>query len=75
MVIELKVSRGYDRVVGQLLRYMAWIKKNLADPSQSVRGVIIARELSDDLLLAASQVQGIRLYNYKMSVSLSQVIP
>ena len=75
VVIELKVSRGYDRVVGQLLRYMAWIKKNLADPSQSVRGVIIARELSDDLLLAASQVQGIRLYNYKMSVSLSQVIP
>jgi hypothetical protein len=24
-VIELKVSRGYDRVVGQLMRYMAWI--------------------------------------------------
>ena len=75
VIIELKVSRGYDRVVGQLLRYMAWIKKNLADPSQSVRGVIIAREISDDLLLAASQVQGIRLYNYKMSVSLSQVTP
>ena len=75
VVIELKVSRGYDRVVGQLLRYMAWIKKYLADPGQSVRGVIIAREISDDLLLAASQVQGIRLYNYKMSVSLSQVTP
>jgi hypothetical protein len=46
VVIELKVSRGYDRVVGQLLRYMAWIKKNLADPSQSVRGVIIARDVT-----------------------------
>src|SRR2546426_852742 len=25
VVIELKVSRGYDRVVGQLMRYVAWI--------------------------------------------------
>jgi len=23
VVIELKVSRGYDRVIGQLMRYMA----------------------------------------------------
>jgi hypothetical protein len=30
VVIELKVSRGYDRVVGQLMRYMAWIRKNQA---------------------------------------------
>jgi hypothetical protein len=30
VVIELKVSRGYDRTAGQLLRYMAWVKKNLA---------------------------------------------
>jgi endonuclease len=75
VVIELKVSRAYDRVVGQLLRYMGWIKKNLAGPGQSVRGVIIARDLSDDILLAASLVQGIQLYEYKLSVSLSQVTP
>ena len=30
VVIELKVARGYDRAVGQLLRYMAWIEKVLA---------------------------------------------
>jgi len=34
VVIELKVSRGYDRVVGQLLRYMGWVKSNLADSNQ-----------------------------------------
>ena len=27
VVIELKVSRGYDRVIGQLLRYMGWVEK------------------------------------------------
>src|SRR5262245_36312152 len=31
VVIELKVSRGYDRVVGQLMRYMAWVQKNQAE--------------------------------------------
>jgi len=34
VVIELKVSRGYDRAVGQLRRYMGWIAKNHADPGQ-----------------------------------------
>jgi endonuclease len=28
VVLEFKVSRGYDRVVGQLLRYMAWVKQH-----------------------------------------------
>jgi hypothetical protein len=74
VVIELKVSRGYDRVVGQVLRYMAWIAKNLADPSQSVRGVIVAREISTDLLLASSRVPDIELFEYQMSVKLKPVV-
>ena len=36
VVIELKVSKGYDRVIGQLLRYMGWIKKYHADSDQKV---------------------------------------
>jgi hypothetical protein len=31
LVVELKVSRGYDRVIGQLLRYMAWVGRHLAE--------------------------------------------
>ena len=50
VVIELKVSRGYDRVVGQILRYMGWLRKNQAESGQLVRGIIVAREISDDLL-------------------------
>lgn len=73
VVIELKVSRGYDRVIGQLLRYVAWIKKYQADPEQKVRGIIIAREISEDLLLACSQLDNIDLYEYELSVSLHSV--
>jgi len=74
VVVELKVSRGYDRVVGQLLRYMGWIEKNHAEPGQSVRGIIIAREISDDLRLACSRVAGVSLYEYELSVRVKKVI-
>ena len=73
VVIELKVSRGYDRVVGQLLRYMAWISTELADTTQSVRGIIIAREISNDLRLACSALSNVALYEYALSVSLTAV--
>lgn len=73
VVIELKVSRGYDRVVGQLLRYMAWIERNHAEPGQGVRGIIIAREISEDLRLACSYLPTLGLYEYELSVLLKRV--
>jgi hypothetical protein len=73
VVIELKVSRGYDRVVGQLLRYMAWIKQNQAEAGQTVRGVIAAREISNDLKLACSGLPNVALYEYELSVKLRRV--
>lgn len=73
VVIELKVSRGYDRVIGQLLRYMAWIQKNQADLGQEVRGIIVAREISKDLILASSLIPKIELFEYELALSLKQV--
>ena len=73
VVIELKVSRGYDRVVGQLMRYMAWIRKNLAESNQSVRGVILARNISEDLALACSELKNVQLYEYELSLTLTEI--
>ena len=73
VVIELKVSRGYDRVVGQLMRYIAWIRENQADAGQRVRGIIVAREISEDLFLACSLLPDVQLYEYQLSLSLKQV--
>jgi len=73
VVIELKVSRGYDRVIGQLMRYVAWVKKNLSEEDQKVRGFIVAREISEDLLLACSLVPDVELYEYKLSLALRRV--
>lgn len=73
VVIELKVSRGYDRVVGQLLRYVAWIEENLAENGKNVKGIIVAREITEDLRLAASRVPDIRLFEYNLSVKVKEV--
>lgn len=54
MVLELKFSRGYDRVVGQLLRCINWVRMELADPGQRVRGIIICRKMTEDLRLACA---------------------
>lgn len=72
VVIELKVSRGYDRVIGQIMRYMAWVKQNLAE-GKPVRGIIVASDISDDLRLAASLTAGIRLVEYELSFKLKAV--
>lgn len=74
VVIELKVSRGYDRVVGQILRYMGSIRQKLAEKNQKVRGIIIAREITEDLILACSETQNIELFEYSLSVSLKKII-
>ena len=73
VVIELKVSRGYDRVIGQLLRYMAWIDEHQAEEDQGVRGMIIAREISEDLRLACSSIPNVELYEYELAVTLRSV--
>jgi len=52
---------------------MAWIKKNHVDEGQLVRGIIVAREIAEDLLLACSQIPNIDLYEYQLSVSLNKI--
>ena len=72
VVIETKVSRAYDQVVGQVLRYMGWIKQNLAGEAP-VRGIIVASEISEDLILATSSIEHIRLTEYQISFSLRAI--
>lgn len=72
VVIELKVSRGHDRVFGQLARYMAWIKKNMS-PESPVRGIIVANTISDDLRLAASLIPEVSLVEYRMQFEILKV--
>jgi len=69
VVIELKVDRGRNKTVGQLLYYMGWVNKNL---KSGCRGMIIAKEISDDLLLAIDTVQDVEVFSYSLAFDLKR---
>jgi hypothetical protein len=75
VVLELKVEKGYDRVVGQLLRYVNWVRKELAEPGQRVRGIIVCRSMSEDLVLACAGIKDVELFEYRLQVTVSKVPP
>jgi hypothetical protein len=52
---------------------MAWIAKNQAEPTQRVRGIIVAREITADLSLACSGLPNVQLFEYQLSVSLKKI--
>jgi hypothetical protein len=63
VVVELKVSKGRSRTIGQFLYYMGWVDKNLG--KGSCRGMIIAKEITPDLVIAVRRVPGVTLGRYK----------
>ena len=71
VVIELKVSRGYEKVIGQCLYYKNRVKKLLK--TEKVRIIIIAREISQNLKTATEDLPDVQLFEYKLSVKLVPV--
>jgi len=72
VVIELKKGRESDKVVGQTLRYIGWVKKNLATQNQGLSGVIITYEDDPRLRYALEPIKDlIQLKFYKISITIS----
>ena len=72
LVVELKKGRVSDVVVGQIQRYMGYVKDELAEEGQSVRGVIIAFEDDIKIKRALSVAENISFYTYKISFKLEK---
>ncbi len=65
VVVELKKGRESDKVVGQTLRYIGWVKENL---KTKVRGIIIVNEPDVRLSYAIKPLNGIiELKFYKVN--------
>lgn len=47
VVIELKKGRESDKVVGQISRYIGWVKANIAKDSRGVRGIVVVAKPTD----------------------------
>lgn len=72
VVIELKKGRPSDQVVGQVLRYMGWVKKNLCTNGQSVKGLVICRDYDPKLTYALDMTNNIDVRYYSVSFKLTE---
>jgi len=72
VVIELKKGRPSDQVVGQILRYMGWVKKNLCTNGQTVKGLIICRDPDPKLSYALEMTNNIDVRYYSVSFKLRE---
>ncbi len=70
VVIELKKGRTSDRVLGQILRYMAWVGENLRN-KKPVRGIIVAEKADKGLKYAmrVARKSGIGLKRYQFEIN------
>jgi len=70
VVIELKRNQTSDDTVGQLCRYMGWIKDNKNNPG--VKGIIITGDYDKKLEYALKIVPEVEVYIYKVDFTLNE---
>ena len=67
VILEIKKGKGSDKVVGQITRYMGWIKENLAN-NKVVRGIVIVHEIDKKLDYSASVLRNVEIRYYKINL-------
>jgi len=72
LVVELKRDQSGDATVGQLLRYMGFVRynPNLAAETDRVFGLIIAHSLDEKLHYAVSNVPNVAVHTYQVDFRL-----
>jgi restriction system protein len=70
LVVELKRGRASDVVVGQVLRYMGYVKEEVAEADQTVEGAIIAFEDDKKLRWALAAVPNVSFFRYEIRFKL-----
>lgn len=71
VVIELKVKKGHEYVIGQALYYRACIHEKFS--VSEVRTIIVAGEIGPELHLAIKELANVQLFEYQLSMTLTKV--
>ena len=69
-VFELKRARSPDHAIGQLARYMGWVRQTIGK-DRKVNGVIVAKEIGPNLRYAVSVVPNVSLFEYEVEFHLN----
>ena len=71
VVIELKVSKGHERTIGQALYYRGRIKQLFS--TERVRIILVASAISSELRTATADLSDVDLFDYRLSMTLTRV--
>ncbi len=71
VVIELKCGKATDSALCQVLRYMGWVKDNLAK-DKNVKGLILTEGVDDKLKFAIKFTSNVEVLTYKISLQLEK---
>lgn len=72
VVFELKRAQTPDYTIGQLARYMGWIKQTIGQGTV-VRGVVVAKVISENLRYCVAVVPNVSLFEYEVKFELKPV--
>lgn len=64
VIIELKIKRPNDKVIGQITRYMGYIKEYYKVNYNQIRGIIICRDITHKLVYSAKFVRNLELLKF-----------
>lgn len=70
-VVELKVSRGHEKTVGQVLLYRKRVKELFK--AEKVRVIIVAKQITHELKDATDEVRDLTLFEYSVSMTVKRV--
>lgn len=70
LVVELKKGKASDVVIGQILRYMGYVREELVEDGQTVHGAIIALEDDKRIRRALTMTPTIQFYRYQINFKL-----
>lgn len=70
-VFELKRARSPDQAIGQLARYMGALRHKFGN-DRIIHGVIVAREITQNLRYAIAAIPNVRLFEYEVRFALNR---
>jgi len=69
VVVEIKKEAGGDCTIGQIAKYMGWVKKNLVAANQKVRGIIVTKEVDEKLAYALEVMPAVQARQYQIDLT------
>ena len=70
VVIELKLSKGHEKTLGQALYYRAKLKQILN--VGRIRIIMVAAEISEELKIASTEINDVDLFSYALTMQVER---